>query len=142
MFVLDVAEDLPDLEPDVALRVGALHLPAPAPALMLQHVVLDVQHLAAIMVILAVDLQLVVPDHLLYLHVPMGRIGIETISLRTFLPFFFLLSSWQRLELVEAVLANLVTVLAREELELCWDCEAEWTLDHGPDGARFHICCL
>ena len=42
------------------------------------------------------------------------------------------------LELLETVLAYLVTVLAREELLIGGDDEAEGTLDHVLDHARLH----
>ena len=65
------------------------------------------------MVILAVDLKLIVPDHLLYLHVSVRWIGIEAVTLRTFLPVLLLTSILERqwLQLVETMLTYLMAVL-------------------------------
>ena len=86
MLVLDVREDLPDLEPGQTLGVGAGHLPAPALPLVLSHGVPQLHHLAPLVVVLAVHLQLVVLDHFLYLEVPVGRVGVQAVSLRTSSP--------------------------------------------------------
>ena len=65
------------------------------------------------MVILAVDLKLIISDHLLNFHVSVRWIGIETVTLRTFLPGLLLTSilEWQWLQLVETMLTYFMTVL-------------------------------
>ena len=139
MFLLDVREYLSELQPVLTLGVGTGDLPAATASLVLQHGPLQLQHLAAVVVVLAVHLQLVVLDHLLHLQVPVGRVGVETVALGTSLPQLFLsVGARQRLEPVEAVLAYLVTVLAGEEFLGCWNGETERALNHVFDSARLH----
>ena len=139
MFVLDVRENLSELESVLTLRVRTGHLPAAAASLVLLHGGLQLQHLAAVVVVLAVHLQLVVLDHLLHLQVPVGRVGVETVPLGTSLPRLFLsVGARQRLEPVEAVLAYLVTVLTGEEFLGGWYGETERALNHVLHSVRLH----
>ena len=139
MFVLDVGEDLSELQAVLTLRVGTGNLPAAAASLVVLHGRPELQHLAALVVIFAVHLQLVVLDHLLHLQVPVGRVGVETVALRTSLPWLFLsVGAREGLEPVEAVLAYLVTVLAGVEFLGCRNGETERTLNHILDCARLH----
>ena len=106
---------------------------------MLLHRPLQLQHLAALVVIFTVHLQLVVLDHLLHLQVPVGWAGVQTVALRTSLPRLFLsVGARQRLESVEAVLAYLVAVLTGEEFLGCGYGETERALNHVLDSARLH----
>ena len=68
------------------------YLPAAAPPLMLHHGGPQGQHLAALVVILAVHLQLVVPDHLLDLDVSLRRVGVQTVAVGTPAPQVLLTS--------------------------------------------------
>ena len=139
MFVLDVGEYLSELQAVLTFRVRTGNLPTSAASLVVQHGRPELQHLAALVVIFTVDLQLVVLDHLLHLQVPVGRVGVETVALRTSLPRLFLsIGARERLEPVEAVLAYLVTVLTGEEFLGCWDGETERALNHVLDCARLH----
>ena len=65
------------------------------------------------MVVLAVDLKLIVSDHLLNFHVSMRWIGVETVTLRTFLPCLLLATILERqwFQLVETMLTDFVAVL-------------------------------
>ena len=117
VFILDMCEYLFDLEPCVTLRVGTRDLPAAAPLLMIHHGRLGVQHLAPVVVILAVHLKLVVPDHLLNLHVPVRWIGVLTVSLRTsFSEHFLVANHGQRFQLIVTMFTYFMTVFTREEL--------------------------
>ena len=91
------------------------------------------------MVILAVNLQLIVTDHLLDFNVSIGGIRIEAVALGTLLSSGrFPIFGPKRLELAEAMLTDLVAVLAGVELLVGGDDEAEGALDHVLDHACLH----